>query len=146
MRLKVKIEGSKALMKQFEKYYSDGEDMVAKITKFRAQEIGAEAKRLAPYDTGKLMGNITTQKIDDFNWRITARMPYSAYMEFGTGKMVQVPAEWRDIAEQFRGKGIREVNLAPQPFMYPAFLKARKLFPEDLQQGLDILAKKFNNG
>ena len=66
-------------------------------------------------------------------------------MEFGTGKMVQVPQELVDIAIQFKGKGIREVNIPPQPFMYPAFVKARATYKENLKKALQKLIDK-NNG
>ena len=60
-------------------------------------------------------------------------------MEFGTGGKVKVPAELKDIAIQFKGKGIREVNIQPRPFLYPAFVKHRKILIKDLKDYLKTL-------
>lgn len=65
-------------------------------------------------------------------------------MEFGTGAKVDlkhlqelgIPDSY---AAQFKGKGIREVNLRPQPFLFPAALRGWNNLKTDLQ---DIL-KRF---
>ena len=71
-------------------------------------------------------------------------MPYSAYMEFGTGSKVKINEDWGEMAARFKGKGIREVNLQPRPFMYPAFVIGRKNYNKELREEFKILAKKFN--
>lgn len=58
---------------------------------------------------------------------------YGPYVEFGTGSKVRVPQELKDYAMQFKGKGIRNVNIRPQPYLYPAFFINR-----------DRLIKKLN--
>jgi len=37
-------------------------------------------------------------------------------------------------------------GLTPRPFMYPAFVKARATFADDIKDALKRLNKKFNNG
>lgn len=145
MKLKIKISGEKKLIAQFKKFGEAGDKMVADVTKFKAQGIENTAKHLSPKDFGTLAQNIKAQKFDPKNWRITSFMPYSAFQEFGTGDLVEVPEELKDIAILFKGKGIRKVNLKPQPFMHPAFIEARLTYQDDLKQGLEILTKKFND-
>lgn len=53
---------------------------------------------------------------------------YGPYVEFGTGSKVNVPSELQDYAMQFKGAGIREVNLSARPYLYPAFFINREKF------------------
>jgi hypothetical protein len=45
---------------------------------------------------------------------------YAPYVEFGTGTKVKVNEDTRDYAWQFKGKGIRKVNLLERPYFFPA--------------------------
>jgi len=53
---------------------------------------------------------------------------YGPYVEFGTGSKVQVPPELREYAMQFKGAGIRQVNLRARPYLYPAYFVNRDKF------------------
>jgi len=132
--------------------------MTSKLKRFRgklktevAKELGqtaydavAVAKVKAPVNDGFLRANIRPKKRKGgLNWSIRSEANYSAYQEFGTGRKVNLtwlkdagfPASY---AAQFRGRGIKQVNIAPQPFFFPAInqewpkLKKRvdKLFKE----------------
>lgn len=59
---------------------------------------------------------------------------YAPYMEFGTGKYVNVPSGLEDVAMSFKGRGIRRVNIYPKPFFYGSFDKALTLFKQDLKK------------
>ena len=144
MRLKTTVTGSKKIIQGYKMFGQAGEDMVKKVTSLTANEIEAEAKRLAPVDKGDLQQNIIAQALNPLAWRITSFMRYSAYMEFGTGGLVRVPPELKEIAIQYKGAGIKKIDLKPQPFMHPAFLKGRIIYDRDLKQGLKILTNKFN--
>ena len=144
MKLTIDIKNIKDFQKAFDKFGDEAIKTFEEVTLIKAMETEAEAKRLAPVDKGTLRQNIKQQKIDNLNYKITSYMPYSAYMEFGTGKMVQVPEELYEIAKQFKGKGIREVNIPPQPFMYPAFVKARITYLKDLKNALQQIINKRN--
>ena len=39
-------------------------------------------------------------------------------LEFGTGGMVEVPQGLEDYSSQFKGKGIKQVNLPSRPFLF----------------------------
>jgi hypothetical protein len=70
--------------------------------------------------------------------------PYSAYVEFGTGGLVNVPLELKQYALRFKGKGVKQINMQPQPYLYPAFVKGRKQYEKDLKTLLNRLTKKYN--
>jgi phage gpG-like protein len=78
------------------------------------------AKRLAPVDTGRLRGSITTSRNAFLNWELVAHTNYAPYIEFGTGGLVDVPKGLEQYAIQFKGKGIRQVNLPARPFFFPS--------------------------
>lgn len=50
---------------------------------------------------------------------------YAPYVEFGTGGMVSIPAGLEDVAAQFKGKGIKKVNLPARPFFFRAFFEKK---------------------
>ena len=78
------------------------------------------AKRLAPVDTGRLRSSISTSRNAFLNWELVAQTDYAAYVEFGTGGLVNVPKGLEQYAIQFKGKGIRQVNLPARPFFFPS--------------------------
>ena len=80
------------------------------------------AKRLAPVNTGtgRLRGSITASRNAFLNWELSANVGYAPYIEFGTGGLVDVPKGLEQYAIQFKGKGIRQVNLPARPFFFPS--------------------------
>ncbi len=44
---------------------------------------------------------------------------YAPYVEFGTGALVDVPEGLESYAIQFKGAGIKQVNLPARPALYP---------------------------
>jgi len=66
---------------------------------------------------------------------------YAPYVEFGTGGFVFFGESWVDseleaYASQFKGKGIRKVNLYPQPFFFRAFFEKKTELLERLKKVL----------
>ena len=138
------IKGLDKLFKDLSKLGGDVDKKVAIITRSNAQEIVVDARQRAPIDLGKLRQGINSEKDKNtFNYKIFAREKYSAYMEFGTGGMVKVPNELKEVAIQFKGKGVKEINLQPRPYLYPSFVKGRQQYLEDLKALLDSLTKKI---
>ena len=127
------------------KYGDDAVKSISDITKITAQEIELTAKSYAPVDNGTLRQSIIAEQQESpLHYRITAYMPYSAYQEFGTGGKVIIPEGWSAKAKQFIGKGLRKINLTPQPFMYPAFIRGRGIFNKEIKEALKRLNNKFN--
>ena len=92
-----------------------------------AMDIVRMAKQNAP--VGKENGGNLRQSIESERKgktvEVIARAHYAPYVEFGTGGMVDlddmlqlgIPPSY---AAQFKGKGIKEVNLPARPFFYNA--------------------------
>jgi len=86
-----------------------------------ALKIMSDAKRLAPIDLGFLRGQISIEPVNDLTYEVEAKAKYSAYIEFGTGGEVRIPAGYEDLARLFKGKGLRTINIRPQPFLIPSY-------------------------
>ena len=143
---KSEIKGLNKLLKKFETLDKEIIKNVEGTIEGAAQNIEEDAKVAAPVFNGTSGGDlrlgIKAQPIagKEMGYRVVAKEKYSAFMEFGTGgKNVKVPAELKKIAAEFKGKGIREVNIQPRPFLYPAFVKHRKILIKDLKDYLKTL-------
>jgi len=135
-KLNLEIKGIDAIIKKLKTYGEHAENIVEIHTKATALEIAADAKRLAPVDTGKLRQSIGTQKVEKLTYRIFAGVKYAPYMEFGTGGLVEVPKELKALAIKFKGKGVKKIDLKPQPFLYPALVLNRQYYKETLLKEL----------
>ena len=137
------IKGINEVIAEIKKLGKQAIQDIEDETEAIAKQIELDAKSNAPADLGKLGQSIISYKQDDLNWVIEARTsvaPYAPYIEFGTGGLVEVPAELQEMAIQFKGKGIKQVNLLPRPYLYPALLKGRK----DYLKRLKIIVKKYS--
>jgi len=102
---KIKSDIGKVL-KDLEGFGEDAAKMIDDTTYANALEITEEAKVKAPKNTGKLAQSIFTNKESDLLYSINVGLDYGAYIEFGTGKNVFVPAELSDVASKFKsGRG-----------------------------------------
>jgi HK97 gp10 family phage protein len=102
-----------------------------------ALKIMSDAKRLAPIDLGFLRGQISIEPVNDLTYEVEAKAKYSAYIEFGTGGEVRIPAGYEDLAILFKGKGVRTVNIRPQPFLIPSYETEKPKLIERLKKLLD---------
>lgn len=83
----------------------------------------AGMKSDARHDTGNLRNQTGFERQNENTVVIFSRAPYAPYVEFGTGRMVDLqhltklgfPASY---AMQFNGKGIKNVNLPARPFFF----------------------------
>ena len=69
-----------------------------------ALNIENQAKKLAPINLGQLRNSIALTKDSELTYTVAANASYSAYVEFGTGPQVNVPADFKAYAQQFKGK------------------------------------------
>ncbi len=102
-----------------------------------ALKIMSDAKRLAPIDLGFLRGQISIEPVNDLTYEVEAKAKYSAYIEFGTGGEVRIPAGYEDLAKIFKGRGLRTVNIRPQPFLIPSFETEKPKLIQRLKKLLD---------
>jgi len=101
-------KGVKGVSETIAKLQGFGKDVEKQINaeiEATAFQIEADAKKLAPKNFGKLAQSISHAKVKNLVWRVTVNEIYGAYMEFGTGAKVKVPAEFAEMAKQFQGKG-----------------------------------------
>lgn len=119
-----KIEGLDALIKRIGKLAPEIAKEVAMEVNASALAIQSKARRDVVVDNSTLRSSIQLKEInrgDKIMYTVGSRLKYAPYVEFGTGGTVNVPAGYEDFAIQFKGKGIRKINLRPRPYLIPAF-------------------------
>ena len=108
--IKLSCDTSK-LEKQLMELVNKLEKAAESTIKEGCEKIETQAKELCPVDSGNLRDSINT-KYDDKSFEhegyVYAGMPYAPYVEFGTR------------------------NMAPQPFMYPAYKQNQDFFKQHL--------------
>ncbi len=105
-------------------------------------QMATEAKNKVVVDTGRLRASITSNKQKKFYYELVAQADYAAYVEFGTGKYyINHGGQWDVLASKFKGKGKRQVNLQPRPYLYPSVNHVLPIIEQDLQ---DIANKKID--
>ena len=82
-----------------------------------AHRIANLAKDNAPVDYGFLKNLIVAERVGELGAKVESLANYSAYLEFGTGTKVDVPAELADYAIQFKGTH-DVVGINPHPFFF----------------------------
>lgn len=108
-----------------------------------AFDISRLAKRSAPVDKSNLRSLIGVKPINTNQIEIFSNAIYSAYVEFGTGARVSLSDMLKlgipeSYAAQFKGKGIKDVNLPARPY----FFSSARTGLQNLLQRLDNKIKK----
>lgn len=126
-RYKNKINGNAALIDR--ELAANGELMAT------------SAKNLVAVDTGRLRNSISLKKDQFLSYYLVAQTNYAAYIEFGTGNGFIPPekTEWANIAAQFKGRGIKQVNLPARPYMRPSILA---YYPKFKEEAIKIIRSK----
>ena len=123
------------------KMQSDYEKEIKEAVLVATRQTSLGAKQNAPVDKGGLKASIRP-----FNKGMTGEIvvgaSYGPYQEYGTGTKVRVPSELSSYAMQFKGAGVRQVNLRPQPYLYPAFFLNRDRFMKDMDRRIDRIANR----
>lgn len=140
---KESIKGIDKTIKELRKYGKEVEKLIDDKTAEIALQIELDAKNIAPKDQGKLAQSIHVVKVKDSSYKIVAGVKYAPYVEFGTGGLVNVPKDWGNYPIRFKGKGIRQVNIRPQPYMYPSWMKGKKDYLDKLKKLLSTYKKKI---
>jgi hypothetical protein len=86
---------------------------------FAVQGMKVDVKK----DTGNLMQSIFFERVGKNRVSIFAKAPYAPYVEFGTGRKVDLShlkaLGFSDsYAAQFKGKGVKDVVLPARPFFF----------------------------
>jgi HK97 gp10 family phage protein len=144
------IEFNKQSLNAFYKYLKNLEDDVADYVRAEVEDsmlaIESEAANKVAVDTGALKNSIQSMPIKVSKNQITGGVEvgaaYAPYVEFGTGTRVKVPSELSDFAAQYKGDGVKEVNLPARPFFYPEVFKQRTELPKNIERTLKKLFEK----
>jgi hypothetical protein len=138
----LEIAGLKQLQQQLDQKAQDLAREVDAEIGFAAADIAGRAKATVQAtisNTGFLAGGITEARERELQWKVTSVRRYSPYVEFGTGALVSVPPDLSSYAIQFKGAGIRQVNLISRPYLFPAFAGAT----QPLLTRLDTIINNF---
>ena len=104
MAFAVSLSGMKELEGKLNKLTTALKEDVSNEINASALKIENQAKRLAPVNFGQLRNQIALTKDSELTYTVAANASYSAYVEFGTGPQVSVPADFTSYAQQFKGK------------------------------------------
>ncbi len=140
----MEVKGLNSVLSEIRKLKKEADKDIEAVTELTARNIEKYAKSSAPDDLGKLGQSIHAVKIDNTNWAVQAGnplVPYAPFIEFGTGGLVEVPEELKEIAIKFIGKGIKKINLRARPYLYPSLLRGRTEYIEKLKKVLDKYGK-----
>jgi hypothetical protein len=89
----------------------------------------------SPVDMGMLRGSIKyIISGDKLGGMVYAGVKYAPYQEFGTGNKVMVLPGYEAYAMQFKGRGIRKVNIRPRMFFFRHFEVIKREFIRDLNR------------
>lgn len=120
----IKMSGFESVMRKVKKLGAEVQAEVVEEVRASAFQIQGDARRLVPKDTGRLAQSITLVNVPSgVVLSIGAGVVYAPYVEWGTGTLVRVPNDFKRYAIQFKGRGVREVNLKARPYIYPALQK-----------------------
>lgn len=144
------IEFNKQSLNTFFKYLKNLESDIADYVRAEIEDsmlaIETDAASDVPVDTGNLKNSIQSTPIkvskNEIIGGVEVGAEYAPYVEFGTGTRVKVDSELSAFASQFKGAGIKEVNLPAQPFFYPAVYKQRQQLPKNIERTLKKLFEK----
>lgn len=128
------MEGLKKAIKNKEKALIDGFDAKLTVTTL---DINAAQKRDIPKDTGtaaRSLGFDVSKPLNKSNFSAGPGSSYTPYLEFGTGGLVEIPSGLEDVAIQFKGKGIRKVNMRARPFFFNNFYKQIPILKKRLEK------------
>ena len=108
MAFTLKLDGLEETLKKLDKMddevKADVDDEIG-ASVFEMRNLAVSRVRV---DKGMLKNSIQAEKVKDMVWTMESRMPYSAYLNWGTVNRVKVEKEWAAYAILFKGKGIRK--------------------------------------
>ena len=142
-----KMEGLNKLQSKLDRLPKTLTAEIKEEVRASAEKIAKDAKNTASStfavtsvaaDTGTLMRSISAKHdAGPLTSEVVVQAHYAPYVEFGTGALVEVPAGLESYAMQFKGRGVRQVNLPARPFLFNNYLRER---PEIIKRLKAIIA------
>lgn len=99
------IKGLSNFQKKIKNLPATLQKEVAGEVEAAARQTNAQQLRLVPVDEGGLKQQTGIKKVQPLEWELFSGKSYAPFIEFGTKTKVQVPAELKDFAMQFKGQG-----------------------------------------
>ena len=87
-------------------------------------------------DIADLKQSIGVNAIAINNYEVYAKMPYAAYIEFGTGGAVKIPAGVEDYAIQFKKPNRQNISMKANPYLFPALFAIKPQIIQDIEDVL----------
>lgn len=128
-----KINGLNALLKEIQEIENDSMRVLEAELKTIADDIMSKALSRLPSSSGEIRGTAFVNPIEN-GWVLGFSAKIAPYIEFGTGRFVDVPNGFEEYAMQFyvNGKGITR----PNPFFLRSFFEERDKAVEKLTEAL----------
>lgn len=101
----IRVQGLKELREKFKRWPDNMKNLLDGELHTGANDFVNKAVEDAPVDEGILKNGITAVRKSDLEYEVVSAAPYSAYVEFGTRRRVQIPDDLRAYAAQFKGSG-----------------------------------------
>ena len=126
--IRIEVEGQEAAIKGLEQAKKEFIERIEDDVFVLVDNISIKAsnKANAFVDKGFLKNSIY-KEVKGLNAEVGATVHYSPYVEFGTGGTVDVPQGLEDYAIQFKGAGIRQINLPARPFLFNSAFEELKI-------------------
>jgi HK97 gp10 family phage protein len=136
--LSINIEGLDALLKGIDEKAKALTNDIGDEILATSYDIERDAKMNVSKNYAGLASSINAMRTSQLSAEVAVQKHYAAYVEFGTGTLVDVPSGLEEYAIQFKGKGIRKVNLPARPYIFPA---VSKNIPKLIQRIKEIISK-----
>jgi hypothetical protein len=149
--ISVEVTGDKELIADLKGYEKESAKAIQKAvddTALKIKEIavvrlsGGMGSRMHSVHGGAgLIGSIYNKTVETFERIVGTGTHYAPYIEFGTGDEVfnnfEFDAQARQTAAEYKGKGIRKVNIRGDSFLNFAAVNQRKKFIERITDNLN---------
>jgi len=117
MKLLVNVNGKNEIVKSIKDFAAENIELLEDEVQVLADNIQLKSAQRVRRDFG-ILANSQFKSVQGLNAEVGFSAKYAAYVEFGTGGFVDVPSGLEDYAIQFKGKGIKQVNLIPRPYLF----------------------------
>jgi len=133
MAIKVTVEGLDELRNSLTAYVSGKRQKIIDQTNKSLINIRREAVRRVVVDTGLLKSSINIAQ-EGLGGDVRVNAKYAPFIEFGTGGSVKIPAGLESYAEEFKGRGIKNISLPARPFLFPSFEEERPKYVKAIEK------------
>jgi len=141
----LEISGVEGLLQDFKGFKKEAEIAINKAVSDTSRAIETDAKnRLRDCNHvvfGNLLRSIYNRVIQSMEKIVGTNVYYAPYIEFGTGDLVEIPEGTEEVAIQFKGKGIRKVNIKGDSFLNWAAVNQSKKLVDRIENNLNKIIR-----